>query len=57
MPPHRDQLLTVTDVLHVTGFKSRTTLCRRAQRGLSLPLPYRRGQDPLALRRCRGLAE
>ena len=44
MPPHRDQLLTVTDVLHVTGFKSRTTLYRRAQRGLSLPLPYGAGK-------------
>lgn len=31
MPPNRQQLLTVTDVLNVTGFKSRTTLYRRAK--------------------------
>lgn len=31
MPPDRDQLLTAIDVLHVTGFKSRTTLYRRAK--------------------------
>lgn len=31
MPLNREQLLTVTDVLNVTGFKSRTTLYRRAR--------------------------
>jgi prophage regulatory protein len=31
MLPDRDQLLTAIDVLHVTGFKSRTTLYRRAK--------------------------
>jgi predicted DNA-binding transcriptional regulator AlpA len=38
MPPDRDQLLTVSDVLHVTGFKSRTTLYRRARSG-DFPCP------------------
>lgn len=31
MPSNRDQLLTAVDVLLVTGFKSRTTLYRRAK--------------------------
>jgi prophage regulatory protein len=38
MPPDRHQLLTVTDVLNVTGFKSRTTLYRRARSG-DFPCP------------------
>lgn len=38
MPPDRNQLLTVTDVLNVTGFKSRTTLYRRARSG-DFPCP------------------
>ncbi len=38
MPPNRDQLLTVSDVLNVTGFKSRTTLYRRARSG-DFPCP------------------
>ncbi len=38
MPPDRNQLLTVVDVLNVTGFKSRTTLYRRARNG-SFPSP------------------
>jgi len=31
MPPNREELLTAIDVLRVTGFKSRTTLYRRAK--------------------------
>lgn len=42
MPPNRDQLLTVTDVLNVTGFKSRTTLYRRARSGA---FPCRRSHE------------
>lgn len=38
MPPDRNRLLTVVDVLNVTGFKSRTTLYRRARNG-SFPSP------------------
>ncbi|MBF5092012.1 AlpA family phage regulatory protein [Novosphingobium sp. NBM11] len=49
MPPNRDQLLTVTDVLSVTGFKSRTTLYRRARSG-AFPCPCHIGRGKIRWR-------
>ena len=49
MPPNRDQLLTVADVLNVTGFKSRTTLYRRARSG-NFPSPCHIGAGKIRWR-------
>jgi prophage regulatory protein len=49
MPPDRNQLLTVADVLNVTGFKSRTTLYRRARNG-SFPCPCHIGAGKIRWR-------
>jgi prophage regulatory protein len=49
MLQNRDQLLTVTDVLHVTGFKSRTTLYRRARDG-GFPCPCHIGAGKIRWR-------
>jgi len=49
MPPDRNQLLTVSDVLNVTGFKSRTTLYRRARSG-SFPCPCHIGAGKIRWR-------
>ena len=49
MPPDRHQLLTVTDVLNVTGFKSRTTLYRRARSG-GFPCPCNIGAGKIRWR-------
>jgi prophage regulatory protein len=49
MPPDQDQLLTVTDVLNVTGFKSRTTIYRRVRKG-SFPCPYHIGAGKIRWR-------
>jgi prophage regulatory protein len=49
MPPDRNQLLTVTDVLNVTGFKSRTTLYRRARSG-DFPCPRNIGAGKIRWR-------
>ena len=49
MPPDRNQLLTVTDVLNVTGFKSRPTLYRRARRG-DFPCPCNIGAGKIRWR-------
>ena len=49
MPPDRNQLLTVADVLNVTGFKSRTTLYRRARSG-SFPCPCHIGSGKIRWR-------
>jgi len=46
---NRDQLLTVADVLNVTGFKSRTTLYRRARSG-SFPCPCHIGAGKIRWR-------
>jgi len=46
---NRDQLLTVADVLNVTGFKSRTTLYRRARSG-SFPGPCHIGAGKIRWR-------
>lgn len=49
MPADRQQLLTVTDVLNVTGFKSRTTLYRRARSG-GFPCPCHIGAGKIRWR-------
>lgn len=45
----REHLLTAIDVLHVTGFKSRTTLYRRARDG-SFPCPCHIGAGKIRWR-------
>lgn len=49
MPPDRDQLLTVAEVLKITGFKSRTTLYRRARNG-RFPCPCHIGAGKIRWR-------
>ena len=49
MVTNREQLLTVTDVLNVTGFKSRTTLYRRARNG-TFPCPCNIGAGKIRWR-------
>jgi len=49
MVTNREQLLTVTDVLNVTGFKSRTTLYRRARSG-TFPCPCNIGAGKIRWR-------
>ena len=49
MDNSREHLLTAIDVLHVTGFKSRTTLYRRARDG-SFPCPCHIGAGKIRWR-------
>lgn len=49
MTDDRNQLLTVTDVLKVTGFKSRSTLYRRARSG-KFPSPCHIGSGSIRWR-------
>ena len=49
MPPDRNQLPTVADVRKLIGFKSRTTLYRRARSG-NFPSPCHIGADKIRWR-------
>jgi prophage regulatory protein len=49
MPDDRSKLLTVADVLRLTGFKSRTTLYRRARSG-NFPSPCHIGAGKIRWR-------
>lgn len=49
MATDRNQLLTAADVLNLTGFKSRSTLYRRARNG-NFPLPCNIGAGQIRWR-------